>query len=164
MKITDKLVAVINGAHLDLNYEIDLLEELQNPEEPLQFEETVDEVELEKQALLTLKYNEKLDNVQKAIKAVGLVSGDKPKELLELFSKRFKKQLATLEDVIHERDELVKLASSIVQADNITRFLESQGLTKASVDDIANIRDKVLEEVIEKFQIDKEIVKLTQGE
>lgn len=139
MKITDELVAVINGGLQDLIVEIDLLEALERIREGEE------------------RTEEELANVDKVAKMVGLVSDDKESELRDMLSRRLNVEIGDSEQANEQLKELSNLANHTVQMDRVINFMSQRGLSQGTITEVVNLKIELLNQILAKLGVDLSI-------
>jgi hypothetical protein len=139
MKITDELVAVINGGLQDLQFEIELLEALERIAEGE--ERTQDE----------------LDAVERAVKAVGLTLENRSLELCGVLSNRFKTTVNNSEEAYQEYSKLANTINYTVQMDRVLSFVASQNVSKSTISEITSLKVSLVNDILAKLGIDLQI-------
>lgn len=168
MKITDKLVQLVNARLQDLKFEIDTVGYLQNIEEDAElsndFSNLDASIPLANQYAVVVTEGEEVDEIPSEIRTMYAIKrilndmGQKDSQgIISMVASRSGVELNTLADMVKLYESTENDIKHVLQTDLVKDFLVSKGLV--SVEPIDIIKDQVLESVMETLGINSEELK-----
>jgi hypothetical protein len=170
MKITDQLVLLVNARLQDLKFEIDTVGYLQNIEEDTELSRDFAEVDPSTplREVYPLEYDPDGNEIEIpyevrtmfAIKNILRDMGQFDSQgIIQMVANRSGKELNSLEDLVKLYEDTEYNIKNVLQTDMVKNFLVEKGLESYSVKDIDEVKDNVLESVMETLGINSEELK-----
>lgn len=169
MKITDKLVQLVNARLQDLKFEIDTVGYLQNIEEDAELSNDFANLDItvplaNQYAVVVSTEGEEVDEIPYEVRTMYTIKrilADMGQEnsqgIIRMVANRSGVELNTLKDLVELYESTENDVKYVLQTDVVKDFLVSKGLV--SVEPIDIIKDEVLQSVFETLGINSEELK-----
>ena len=171
MKITDKLVQLVNARLQDLKFEIDTVGYLQNIEEDAELSNDFSNLNISiplanQYAVVVSTEGDEIDEIPYELRTMYTIKrilADMGQEdsqgIVRMVANRSGKELNTLKDLVELYESTENDIKHVLQTDVVTNFLVSKGLCDSAFLDIDSIKFEVLQSVFETLGINSEELK-----
>lgn len=168
MKITDKLVQLVNARLQDLKFEIDTVGYLQNIEEDAELSNDFSNLNISiplanQYAVVVSTEGEEVDEIPYELRTMYTIKrilADMGQEdsqgIIRMVANRSGVELNTLKDLVELYESTENDVKHVLQTDVVINFLAERGLKKYIVSDIDNLKIEVLQSVFEVLGINSE--------
>ncbi len=171
MKITDKLVQLVNARLQDLKFEIDTVGYLQNIEEDSELSNDFANLDISipldnQYAVVVSTEGEEVDEIPYELRTMYTIKriladmGQKDSQgIIRMVADRSGVELNTLKDLVELYESTENDIKHVLQTDVVAKFLANKGLNGSTSLDIDIIKNKVLQSVFEVLGINSEELK-----
>ena len=171
MKITDKLVQLVNARLQDLKFEIDTVGYLQNIEEDAELSNDFNNLDItvplaNQYAVVVSTEGEEVDEIPYEIRTMYTIKrilndmGQKDSQgIISMVANRSGIELNTLKDLVELYESTENDVKYVLQTDVVLNFLISKGFGDSAFIDIDLIKSEVLQSVVETLGINSEELK-----
>lgn len=171
MKITDKLVQLVNARLQDLKFEIDTVGYLQNIEEDAELSNDFANLDItvplaNQYAVVVSTEGEEVDEIPYEVRTMYTIKRiladmgqENSKGIIAMVANRSGVELNTLKDLVELYESTENDVKYVLQTDVVLNFLISKGLGDSAFIDIDLIKSEVLQSVFETLGINSEELK-----
>lgn len=171
MKITDKLVQLVNARLQDLKFEIDTVGYLQNIEEDAELSNDFSNLDINiplanQYAVVVSTEGEEVDEIPYELRTMYTIKrilADMGQEdsqgIIRMVANRSGIELNTLQDMVKLYESTENDVKHVLQTDVVAFYLLEKGLSTDSMEDIDNVKVSVLQSVFETLGINSEELK-----
>lgn len=170
MKITDKLVQLVNARLQDLKFEIDTVGYLQNIEEDSELSSDFGNLDISRplvdQYAVVATDDKEIDEIPQEIRTMYAIKRilsdmgqDDSQGIIRMVASRSGVELNNLEEMVKLYESTENDVKNVLQTDVVQIFLESKGLRAYESAPIDIVKNEVLQSIFETLGINSEELK-----